>query len=236
MRKITDYSACAFLSMVEILNREMVVKLYKENYIIDSKSKLRFYILADRMMNRGYFKLPIKMKIMNLFFSDEIMNYLICLRKENYYSQRSTLSVNRIINKIKLHRLGVRLGFTISPHVFGYGLVIPHYGTIVVGEGNNIGNYCVLHTAVCITEGNKKIGEGFYVSTGAKILKDICLADGISVAANSVVNQSERDPFAVLAGMPAKRVKESEMWYVRDGSEYSKRVQQCEKLKIQMGL
>lgn len=61
------------------------------------------------------------------------------------------------------------MGITIVYNVFGYGLVIPHYGTIVVGESNNIGNYAVLHTSTCISSNGKIIGNGLYLSTGAKI-------------------------------------------------------------------
>lgn len=64
----------------------------------------------------------------------------------------------------------MKLGFTISENVFGYGLVIPNYGTIVVGSGNQIGNYSVLHTSTCISAGRKRIGDGLYLSTGAKVL------------------------------------------------------------------
>lgn len=74
----------------------------------------------------------------------------------------------RFINKIRYKSLGIKLGFTIPINVFGYGLVIPHYGTIVVGAGNTIGNYAVLHTSTCITAGNKIIGDALYLSTGAK--------------------------------------------------------------------
>lgn len=70
---------------------------------------------------------------------------------------------------------GMKLGFTIAENVFGYGLVIPHYGTIVVGSGNRIGNYAVLHTSTCITAGKKNIGDGLYLSTGAKVLRDVQL-------------------------------------------------------------
>lgn len=84
----------------------------------------------------------------------------------------------------------LKLGFSIARNVFGYGLVIPHYGTIVVGSGNIIGNYCVLHTSTCITAGNKRIGNGFYCSTGAKILDDVVIGDNVTVGANAVVNKN----------------------------------------------
>ena len=55
--------------------------------------------------------------------------------------------MQRYYYKYRFRKLGMKLGFTISENVFGYGLVIPHYGTIVVGSGNRVGNYAVLHTS-----------------------------------------------------------------------------------------
>ena len=83
----------------------------------------------------------------------------------------------------------MKLGFSISENVFGYGLVIPHYGTIVVGSGNHIGNYAVLHTSTCVTAGNKIIGDGMYLSTGAKVLGDIELGNFTTIGANAVAHK-----------------------------------------------
>lgn len=99
---------------------------------------------------------------------------------------------------------GMKLGFTIAENVFGYGLVIPHYGTIVVGSGNRIGNYAVLHTSTCITAGKKNIGDGLYLSTGAKVLGDIELGNFITIGANAVVNKSEEGN-CLLIGIPAEK-------------------------------
>ena len=64
---------------------------------------------------------------------------------------------------------------------FGYGLVIPHYGTIVVGEDNRCGNYCVLHTSICISgeRGGKRIGDALYASSGCRINKPITLGNNV---------------------------------------------------------
>lgn len=53
--------------------------------------------------------------------------------------------------------LGLKLGFSIGYDVFGYGLHIPHHGTIVVNDDCKIGNYCVLHTCTCIGGAGKII-------------------------------------------------------------------------------
>ena len=120
--------------------------------------------------------------------------------------------------------------------MFGYGLVIPHYGTIVVGAGNTIGNYAVLHTSTCITAGNKIIDDALYLSTGAKIINDISLGNCVSVSANSVVNKSIQESNVLLVGSPAIVKKESEPWYIRDGKEFERRVSAVEALRKTTGL
>ena len=115
-------------------------------------------------------------------------------------------------------------------------MVIPHYGTIVVGAGNSIGNYAVLHTSICITAGEKVIGDAFYASTGAKIINNITLGNGISIGANSLVNKSFDGDNQMIAGIPADIIKDSEPWFIRDGEEYHNRMKQCEELKAKQRL
>ena len=129
----------------------------------------------------------------------------------------------------------MKLGFSIQFDGIGYGVVIPHYGTIVVGAGNQIGNYAVLHTSTCITGGKKVIGDGFYLSTGAKVIRDVNIGDYVSVGANSLVNHDCSD-YCMVAGNPARKIKDSKEWYIRVGAEYTRRVQECEKLKQQYQL
>ena len=130
-------------------------------------------------------------------------------------------------------RLGIKLGWSITAESLGYGLLLPHYGTIVVGP-NHIGNYTVLHTSVCITGNMKTIGDALYLSTGAKITSKVVLGDNITVAANSVVTKSFPEGDVLLAGVPAIVLKPSEPWYIRDGSMFYDRVKKIEELKERM--
>ena len=108
------------------------------------------------------------------------------------------------------------------------GLVIPHFGTIVVGSGNQIGNYAVLHTCICITAGNKQIGNGLYCSTGARILGDVSVGDSVTVGANAVLNHSVGSN-SLVVGIPALKKRDEEAWYK---GEYLRRVEECEKLRL----
>lgn len=52
---------------------------------IRTKKELKFYLLADRMMNTGYFHYPIKQKLFHLVVHNYIMDYLDAMRKCSYY-------------------------------------------------------------------------------------------------------------------------------------------------------
>lgn len=123
------------------------------------------------------------------------------------------------------------MGFYIGPHCFGYGLVIPHPGTIVVGESNRIGNYAVLNTSTCISGNGKVIGDALYLAAGAMITSKVVLGDNISVGANSVVNKDFREGNVMIAGAPAKVIKRTDPWYIRDGEIFYSRVKAIENMK-----
>lgn len=129
----------------------------------------------------------------------------------------------------------MKLGFSIGSCSLGYGVVIPHHGTIVVGESNRIGNFAVLHTSTCISSNNKVIGDALYLATGAKMTSQITLGDNVSVGANSVVNKSFPSN-CMIAGAPAKWIKDAIPWYERDGEAYATKVRKVEELKAKMNL
>ena len=202
---------------------------------IKTKLELHFCIMADRMMNRGRFKNTWKDHLRSLFLPDDIMNYLVSMRKSSYHKIRGG-GFHKVMYALYLRRnvrLGEKLGFSIGIHSLGYGVVIPHYGTIVVGCEPRIGNYAVLHTSTCISDNKKVIGEGLYLATGAKITSEITLGNNISVGANSVVNKSYTGNNALIAGAPAHFIKEQKPWY--EGN-YLWRKQQVENLKFKLNI
>lgn len=205
--------------------------------MIKTKEELKFYLMADRMMNRGTFTISLKERIKRLLVPDNIMKYLISLRYCDYYNQVGGANLSHLYHIIRYHKLGQRLGFTIGKDSLGYGTVIPHHGTIVIGPTNRIGNFAVIHTSICITDHNSKIGDGFYCSTGAKIVHTINLGNNVTIGANSVVTKVEDNVHdVVLAGIPAAFVKNTTAWYERDGDEYKRRYHCVLKLKETIGI
>lgn len=111
------------------------------------------------------------------------------LRKVQYYNSKKGLlsKLISILIKIRYNRTSQKLGFSIDYSSFGYGLVIPHYGTIVVGGPNKIGNFAVLHTSTCIAGGGKTIGDGLYLSSGSQIIGYLNIGDNVTIASHSLV-------------------------------------------------
>lgn len=121
----------------------------------------------------------------------------------------------RILGKIKLRKLSRKLGFTISVNTFGPGLSIAHYGTIVVNDKARIGANCRLHACVNIGASGGKpeaptIGDNAYIGPGALIFGNITLGNNVTIAANATVNKSFEQNNILLAGVPAKIVKENQ--------------------------
>lgn len=54
--------------------------------MIQRKKHLRFYLQADMMMNRGYFKVPFRIWLQELLSPDYTMKFLKAMRKVQYYS------------------------------------------------------------------------------------------------------------------------------------------------------
>lgn len=209
--------------------------------MITNKKELHFYIIADRIMNGIPTKRTLRERL--YFFQSphmKIINVLRYMRMTSYYKGLEKPSImNRLLGtwySYMYGKLSIRLGFSIGCNVFGYGLVIPHYGTIVVNDGVMAGNYCVLHTSTCIGGSDKIIGDGLYLASGAKIMDKLILGNGVSVAANSLVNKSVGNN-VLLAGCPAFVKRQNyPYWWERDGEEYIQRVTRVEKIKKQMEL
>ena len=115
----------------------------------------------------------------------------------------------RFVLEVVNHRLATRLGFTIPKNVFGPGLHIVHYGTIVVHPDARVGSNCRLHPSTSIGDFNgvPRLGDNVYIGPGAKIYGPVTLGDNVAVGANAVVNKSFGSN-VTLGGVPARIIAE----------------------------
>jgi len=95
--------------------------------------------------------------------------------------------------------------------IIGKGLLIMHFGGIVINSGSVIGENCTILHGVTIGNqhpGGKSpvIGDHVYICAGAKVLGDITVGDYCVIGANAVLTKSI-PAYSVAAGIPAKVIK-----------------------------
>ena len=210
--------------------------------MITTKKELEFYIMADRIMAGLPDSASAKECIMN--FLKEILGiyqtseYLKAMRKYAYYfntdEKRIRGRVKMAYWKYRYKKLGQKLGFSIGFNVFGYGLLIPHYGTTVVNGHCRIGNFALLYSCICIGGVGKQIGDALYLATGAQIMRPLTLGDNVMVAANSLVNKSFGSG-VLLVGCPAEIKKQNlKPWYEQQGTPWKERAERIKLLYNQI--
>lgn len=174
--------------------------------MIQSKEDLLYYLDRDKKSLCISRKRP-------KFYSDEVWRFQILLRKREYLSncKKSLLFLpQKLYYHYKFKKLSLKLGFTIPLNVFGPGLAIVHYGTIVVSEGAKIGANCRIHEGVTIgaTNGSSEaaeIGDNVFIGSGAKIIGHVKISSNVAIAANAVVIKdiiSENG--CTVGGVPAR--------------------------------
>lgn len=175
--------------------------------MIQSKSDLKYYLEQDKIA------LGIK-RSRPLIFGDEIWKFQILYRKYEYlrncYSNTILLPYVYIM-KIFFEKKSIKLGYSIPINVFGPGLSIAHYGTIVINSNAKIGKNCRIQEGVTIgaTNGKKEapnIGDNVFIGSGAKIIGNVNIANNIAIGAGSVVTKNFVESGITIAGVPAKKI------------------------------
>jgi len=183
--------------------------------MIFSKKTYQEYLKSDAMalgLNISSFKFKLK----NIFFPNYIWSFQKTLRKLEYYHNCKNKSLNKLYYfylKYRFRKISVKLGFSIPINVFGPGLAIVHYGTIVINNATKIGKNCRIHACVNIgASGGEKeapqLGDNIYIAPGVKIYGNIKIANNTAIGANAVVNKSFHVENIAIAGVPAKVVGE----------------------------
>ena len=133
-----------------------------------------------------------------------VMGYRVC----RWLVQRRIPFLHFIIQRF----IEITTGISIPPVAkIGKGLVVMHFGGIIIHPTCQIGDYCTITHGVTI--GNKEpggqspvIGNNVYICAGAKVLGDITVGDNCIIGANAVLTKSI-PPDSVVAGIPAKVIK-----------------------------
>jgi len=155
-------------------------------------------------------------KIKNLFLPNPVWTFQKRMRKLEYYTNCKNHGLYKFYIyylKYRYKSISVKLNFSIPINVFGPGLSIVHYGTIVINFTSRVGANCRMHACVNIgASGGEvqgpKLGDNVYIAPGAKIYGNISIPSNTAIGANAVVNKSFEQEHTVIAGIPAKVVGE----------------------------
>jgi len=193
--------------------------------MITDKTTFRNYIIADRLSNSIPVKYNFLGRLKQFIFPDQILKFLFLLRKSEYLKNCRKSMIGNVYFLYyyqKFIRHSRKLGFSIPLNVFGPGLSIPHYGTIVVNPKTKVGKNCRLHVCVNIgasggSELAPKIGDNVYIGPGVIIFGNINIADNITIAANATVNKTIEIPNVTIGGTPARVLKEcTTSWWIKN--------------------
>jgi serine O-acetyltransferase len=98
-------------------------------------------------------------------------------------------------------------GVQIQPQTpIGPGLVVLHFGGVVIARECTIGRDCVLYHNVSIVTAKSRegptVGDNFYAGVGCTIIGDITIENDVTIGAGSVVTRCVPQG-AIVAGQPA---------------------------------
>ena len=184
---------------------------------IISKEALKFYLEADRIAYGVEKRLGGARRIKFALGLNRIWQYQRLLRKAEYFhncKHSFIFKPYKAFLSFRLNRLSLPLGFEIPLNVFGPGLHISHYGSIVVSGNAHVGAKCSLINLVNIGQKTERddasptIGDNVFIGSGAQVLGGITVADGTVIGANSVVTESILEPHTTVAGAPARKISE----------------------------
>lgn len=184
------------------------------NMDTDSNDRLRAALAADARFQSGG-------GVFGVIYPNHIITYIRLLRKYTCYRKNGNI-FQKILSRImliRINRLSYKLGFYIPKDVFGPGLYIPHFGSIIVNPRAKIGSNCQINNNVVIGQVGGKapvIGDNCFIGSGAIICGDIFIGNNCWIGANAVVTKSINEDNVLIAGNPAKIISRKESNWVEE--------------------
>ena len=95
-------------------------------------------------------------------------------------------------------------------NVFGPGLSIAHFGSIIVNGNAKIGKNCRIQDSVTIGATNGAsdapvLGDNIFIGSGARIIGKVNIASDIAIGSNAVVVNNFNESGITIGGVPAKK-------------------------------
>lgn len=148
-----------------------------------------------------------------------IWKYIKNLRYVEYYTFRSRLKkslFNQVMRIYYLHKLreaSYKTGYQIPPFTCGKGLVIYHWGSIIINGNVRIGENCKLYPGVLIgwkgpdEPGCATIGDNVFIGSGTKIIGSLHIGNNVVIGQNMVITKDIPDDSVVVANNGYRHLK-----------------------------
>lgn len=151
-----------------------------------------------------------------------IYRYIRCMRYAEFHYNNSAFAGKlgganffyhtalTLLYFYRLRKLSYKTGFQLPPGTCGPGLMIYHYGYLIVNGKVRIGKNAILYPGIEIGDkdgtGCPVIGDNVMICAGAKIFGPLKIGNNVTIAANAVVTKDVPDN-AIVGGVPAKILK-----------------------------
>ncbi len=153
------------------------------------------------------------------FLFNPVARFLVLMRLMEWLQVVGAPPLLRAPLTFWFRRLSLRLGFSISLHVLGPGVSLPHYGPLMIHQDACIGRNCRIHIGTVIAGSAvimdpaevpeydaPIIGDNVYFGPGVKMSGPMIIGSNCVIGANSVVTRSFPQDGVTIAGFPAKIV------------------------------
>ena len=178
--------------------------------MINSKNDYLKYLKQDKLALGKNYKSP---KLVH----DDIWRFEILLRKTEYYVNCKKTFIGKLYSKVLqflYYKKRLKYNTYIPLNVFGPGLSIAHFGSIIVNGNAKIGKNCRIQDSVTIGATNGAsdapvLGDNIFIGSGARIIGKVNIASDIAIGSNAVVVNNFNESGITIGGVPAKKISDN---------------------------
>ena len=177
-----------------------------EHNLINSAADLKEWIKyeADKYPKRTFVG-----GVFPLTENDAIFKYQKRLRKTEYYLNTGKKAMY-YLSLVRLNRLRFKYGMKVRLNSCGKGLCIVHLGSVITNGDIGEDARLFVNSAIVSNGGGEReprLGNHVTLFTNAVVCGDVKIGNNNIIGANSVVTKDFEETNIIIAGTPAKKIR-----------------------------